>query len=65
MQENRQTLEYIVRCIGDTGNDAKVQIYGHINSGNECFITRKGDARNLIKKVEASQLERYVAKRSA
>ena len=60
MQENGQTLEYIVRCIEDTGNDPKIQIYGYINSGNECFITRNGDARNLIKKVEASQLEQYV-----
>lgn len=65
MQENKQTLDYIVRCIEDTGNDPKIQIYGYINSGNDCFITRNGDARNLIKMVETSQLEQYVAKRSA
>lgn len=65
MQENKHTLDYIVRCIEDTGNDPKTQIYGYIKSGNDCFITRNGDARNLIKGVEASQLEQYVAKRSA
>ena len=62
MQENRQTLDYIVRCIEDTGNDPKIQIYGYIKSGNECFITRNGNARNLIMRLEKHQLEQYVAK---
>lgn len=65
MQENRQTLDYFVRCIEDTGNDPKIQIYGNINSGNECFISRNGNARNLIMRLEKHQLEQYVAKRHA
>lgn len=61
-KKTSRPLDYIVRCIEDTGNDSKIQIYGYIYSGNECFITRNGDARNLIKDVEASQLEQYVEK---
>lgn len=65
MEYNQQVLEYIVKCIEDTGNDPQIQIHGYVLSGNECYITRKGDARRLIKSVETSYLERYVAERSA
>ena len=65
MEYNQQVLEYIVKCIEDTGNDPQIQIRGYVVSGNECYITRKGDARRLIKSVETSCLERYVAERSA
>ena len=65
MDNNKQLLEYIAKCIEDTGNDPQIQIHGYVVSGNECYITRKGDARRLIKYVETSYLERYVAERSA
>lgn len=65
MENNQQVLEYIVKCIKDTGNDPHTQIRGYVVSGNECYITRKGDARRLIKSVEPSRLEQYVAERSA
>lgn len=65
MDNNQQVLEYIVKCIKDTGNDPRVQIRGYVISGNECYITRKGDARRLIKSVEFSCLKQYVAERSA
>ena len=65
MEYNQQVLEYVAKCIKDTGNDPQIQIRGYVVSGNECDITRKGDARRLIKSVETSYLERYVAERSA
>ena len=65
MEKNQQVLEYIIKCIKDTGNDPRTQIRGYVVSGNECFITRNGDARNLIKRVDTSQLEQYVTKCSA
>lgn len=65
MEKNQQVLDYIVKCIKATGNDPQIQIRGYVVSGNECYITRKGDARRLIKSLEASYLERYVAERSA
>lgn len=65
MDYNQQVLEYIVRCIKDTGNDPRTQIRGYVVSGNECYITRNGDARRLIKSVETSCLKRYVSERSA
>ena len=58
--ENKDTLEYIVSCIEKSGNDPRSQIYGYITTGNECYITRYGDARDLIKSVDISRLEKYV-----
>ena len=60
MDNNQQVLDYIVKCIKATGNDPRTQIEGYVASGNECYITRKGDARRLIKTVELSHLKQYV-----
>lgn len=65
MDENQQVLEYIVKCIRDTGSDPRIQIKGYVDSGNDRYITRYGDARNLIKSIDLSLLEHYVADRSA
>ena len=51
MDENQQVLEYIVKCIRDTGSDPRIQIKGYVDSGNDRYITRYGDARNLIKSI--------------
>jgi len=65
MDNNQRILECIVKCIKDTGNDPRTQIKGYVVSGNECYITRCGDARGMIKSVEVSCLERYVEDLSA
>ena len=65
MDNNQQVLEYIAKCIEDTGNDPQIQIRGYVVSGNECYITRYGDASNLIKSVDPALLEHYMAGRSA
>lgn len=65
MEDNQQVLEYIVKCIKETGNDPRTQIRGYVISGNDCYITRTGNARRLIKSVEPACLEKYVAGRSA
>ena len=60
MDNNQQVLEYIVKCITETGNDPRDQIIGYITSGDERYITRNGDARRLIRNVEISRLEQYL-----
>ena len=65
MENNQQVLEYIVKSIKETGNDPRTQIRGYVISGNDCYITRTGNARRLIKSVETSRLEQYVAECSA
>ena len=58
--EKQQILPYIVKCIEESGSDPRSQIIGYINSGNELYITRKGNARELIKAVDFSELEQFV-----
>lgn len=58
--ENKDTLEYIISCIEKSGNDPRSQIYGYLTTGNECYITRNGDARELIKSVDLSVLTQYL-----
>ena len=63
MENNQQVLEYIVKCIKETGNDPRTQIRCYGVSGIDCYITRSGNARMLIRSVEPSCLENYVAVR--
>lgn len=60
--ENKDTLEYIISCIEKSGNDPRSQIYGYVTTGNECYITRVGNARDLIKSINKQVLTQYLLK---
>ena len=60
--ENKDTLEYIISCIEKSGNDPRSQIYGYVTTGNECYITRVGNARDLIKRINKQVLTQYLLK---
>jgi uncharacterized protein (UPF0297 family) len=56
-------LEYIINCISETGFDPYMQIYGYLQSNDDIYITRNGNARDLIKFVDRAELEKYVSER--
>ena len=58
--DNKDTLVYIISCIEKSGNDPRGQIYGYVTTGNECYITREGNARELIKTVDIQKLIAYI-----
>lgn len=60
MGDNQQVLEYIVKCIEETGSNPQEQIKGYITTGDERYITRNGDARRLIKSVDFSKLACFI-----
>ena len=60
MEDNQKILEYIVKCIEETGCNPRDQIKGYVSSGDERYITRNGDARRLIKSLNIPALEKYV-----
>ena len=62
--ENQGTLEYIICCIEATGKDPRTQIYGFVTTGNECYITRHGDASALIKTVDASTIAEFISRQN-
>lgn len=59
--ENKETLEYIISCIEKSGNDPRSQIYGYYTTGNDCYITREGNARELIKALDMSLIAEYIS----
>ena len=60
MDNNQRVLEYIVKCIEETGSNPRDQIRGYVSSGDERYIPRNGDARRLIKSLEIILLKQYI-----
>ena len=55
-------MESIVSSIEKTGNDPYAQLYGYLTTGREEYITRTGNARELIKTLEWKRVRDYVRK---
>lgn len=53
-------VEYIISVLRDAGYDPYEQLYAYAITGNETFITRKGDARNMVVTLERERLIEYV-----
>ena len=51
-----ETIEYIVAVLKEAGYDPFEQLYAYASTGNEAYITRKGDARSLIVTLDRQQL---------
>lgn len=53
-------LNYIANSIRNAGYDPYSQLRGYLNTGNVAYITRQGDARNLIRSIDYSDIEAFV-----
>lgn len=53
-------MESIVSSIEEKGMDPYDQLYGYLTTGKEEYITRTGNARELIKTLEWEQVWEYV-----
>ena len=64
MEDNKfiATMESIVSSIEEKGMDPYDQLYGYLTTGKEEYITRTGNARELIKTLDWSQVYGYVKK---
>lgn len=60
MKEINSTVEYIADCLRSAGYDPYAQILAYVNTGNDTYITRQGNARVLIKAVDPAELKRYI-----
>ena len=56
----QKDIEYIISVLRDAEYNPYEQLYAYAITGNETFITRKGDARNLIVTLEREKLIEYV-----
>lgn len=55
------TMESIVSSIEQAGMDPYEQIYGYLTTGKEIYITRNGNARELIQTLDKDDISRYIA----
>ena len=55
-------MDEIVASLKEAGFDPYEQLYGYIATGKEEFITRKGNAREKVKKLNWLALKEYVEK---
>ena len=62
MNQNEQSIiEEIVALLEKAGYDSYAQITGYVETHDDSYITRKGDARDKIKTVSLSALKEYLA----
>ena len=62
-QWNRPFLERIeqnICLLRDKGYDPYAQLYGYLKTGDDIYITRKGNARELVKTLDKDELRRYL-----
>ena len=60
MQNARETLILIADAIRQTGNDPHDQLYGYISTGDATYITRRNNARELIRSVDVVVVSQFV-----
>ena len=55
-----QVMEHIIRSIEDSGYSAEDQILAYVWTDDENYITRNGNAREWIQKLDKQQIEKYL-----
>ena len=57
----KETIDYVVSVLKDAGYDPYEQLYAYLHTGNDAYITRKGDARSLVSELDREQIWAYIA----
>ena len=55
----KQKIEHIVFALREAGYDPYEQLYAYLHTGNDTYITRKGDARSLVSELDQEQILDY------
>ena len=58
-KEFLEKVEAVVTAIADAGYNPYNQLFGYLTSGNVKYITRSGNARELVKELNFSLLWDY------
>ena len=58
--EFQETINYIVSVLKEAGYNPYEQLYGYLNTGNESFITRRGNARSLVATLDREKIWIYI-----
>jgi len=56
----KELLQTIIASMKEAGYDPHDQLYGYYTTGEESYITRRGNARELIKSVSPDTIRDYL-----
>lgn len=59
-KEFEKAMDIIATAISDAGYNVREQLTGFLLTGDQTYITRRNDARTLIKSIDQEQLRRYI-----
>ena len=54
-------ISEITSALSAAGYDPCAQLTGYLQTGDETYITRKGNARELIRALDKEMIARYIA----
>ena len=60
MNDTAAKLNIVVDALRESGYDPYVQVYGYLKTGDETYITRRNDAREIIKSLSKDELARFI-----
>ena len=58
-QEFRARMDRIVKALKDAGYDPYMQLYGYLETGDDTYITRKGNARDEIGELDQEMVREF------
>lgn len=56
----QETIDYIISVLKEAGYNPYEQLYGYLNTGNESYITRRGNARTIVAELDREQIWNYI-----
>jgi len=56
----KELLQTIIASMKEAGYDPRDQLYGYYTTGEESYITRRGNAREMIKGVSPDTIREYL-----
>ena len=59
-QEFRARMDRIVKVLKDAGYDPYMQLYGYLETGDDTYITRKGNARDEIGELDQEMVREFM-----
>lgn len=59
-QEFRVRMDRIVKSLKDAGYDPYMQLYGYLETGDDTYITRKGNARDEIGELDQEMVREFM-----
>jgi uncharacterized protein (UPF0297 family) len=60
LHTKKTVLDQVADSIRSAGYDPYTQLYGYLNTGNDTYITRHGNAREIVCNTDKNALEAYL-----